>query len=90
VLLDDFAPQSGESFLLFDAETLAGVFAEIDFTAAALGEGLMWDTSALATTGILAVSTVPEPSATLLVLLGLAFALFFQRRSRSAGFSGGI
>jgi len=83
VLLDDFAPQSGESFLLFDAETLAGVFAEIDFTAAALGEGLLWDTSALATTGVLTVSTVPEPSAALLISLGLAFALFHQRRRRA-------
>jgi autotransporter-associated beta strand protein len=61
-LLDDFVPQIGQSYFLFDAGTLEGAFASFDFTLAPLQSGLFWDTSNLESMGTLAVSAVPEPS----------------------------
>ncbi len=84
LLLSGFAPSSGDAFDLFDfnPSSIAGTFATLDLPA--LAPGLTWDTSALHTTGVLAVTgtAIPEPAAcaTLSALAGLAFAATRRRR----------
>jgi hypothetical protein len=77
-LINGFHPTAGDRFDLFDfapgSET--GGFSSLDLPA--LPAGLSWDTSALATSGVLSV--VPEPGASFLVVLGLG--LLFTRRFR--------
>ncbi len=54
VVLDPgYAPQSGDSFDLFDADALSGAFESALLPA--LDHGLRWETAALATDGVLAV-----------------------------------
>lgn len=78
ILIDSFNPQVGQSLDLFDWNSLAGGFTNFDFSLAALDNGLMWDTSALYSTGTLTVAAVPEPSSLLLVVIGSVLA--FTRR----------
>jgi hypothetical protein len=53
-LLNGFAPQSGQSFDLFDAGSLAGAFSAVNLPT--LTGGLTWNTSLLATAGIISVN----------------------------------
>ena len=55
-LLGGFAPQLGHSFDLFDAASTAGAFSLINLPS--LTAGLGWNTSLLATTGVISVSSV--------------------------------
>lgn len=78
MLIDGFVPLEGASFQVFNGISPgfdAGGFA---FTTN-LGGGLQWDTSALASSGI--VSVIPEPGTAVLVALGVG-ALAFRRKKR--------
>lgn len=89
VLAGGYSPQPGESFRLLDWGSLTGIQAAIgldraglfDFSAAPLADGLwFWDTSAVASIGLISVGIVPEPNRAL--LLGLALILLLVRRRR--------
>jgi T5SS/PEP-CTERM-associated repeat protein len=69
-LLDDFTPRYGDTFDLLDFAALAGRFDTVNLPA--LKAGLLWDTSALYSTGTIAA--VPEPAGWLLVCVGVAAA----------------
>ena len=73
--------QEGDMFRLFDwtgVTTRTGTFTE-DFSAITLSPGLNIDTSNLYTLGTISVVAIPEPSRTLLLLLG-GFSLLSRRR----------
>ena len=55
-LLGGFAPQLGHSFDLFDAASTTGTFSLLNLPS--LTAGLGWNTSLLATTGVISVSSV--------------------------------
>ena len=77
---EGFTPVSGESFTLFNGATPgfdSGSFA----LSSNLPDGLAWDTSALATTGV--VTVVPEPSTWALLISALLFTWGWVRRSGS-------
>ncbi|WP_397383291.1 autotransporter-associated beta strand repeat-containing protein, partial [Prosthecobacter sp.] len=91
-LLNNSATLSaGSIFKLLDwtavgtADSLAGsgtfTLADLDLSDVALGSGLSWDTSAFTTYGVLVV--VPEPSRTLLLMLGLCSFAVRRRRKVS-------
>ncbi len=89
VLLDGFMPSEGDLFPLLSFGSLTGTFG-FDFSQAALGPGLEWDTSNLLTSGALGVaqmpgadSAVPEPGSA--TLLGLAAGAAWLRRRRMNG-----
>ena len=67
-----FAPELGDSFDLFDFNSAAGQFASIQ------SGDILFDTSALLTTGVLTVAAVPEPSSLGLLILGSG--LLWRRR----------
>ena len=75
-LTTGYAAALNDTVTLFTAGTFAGSFSSI--TGTDLGGGLLWDTSALSTTG--AITVVPEPATWALVGLGLGATLFFRRR----------
>ena len=77
---DGFAPQAGQSFDLFDWGSAEGQFSAIDFSAAPLTNGLVWNTSKLYIDGTLAVTAVPEPHAYAMLLAGLGLMGFATRR----------
>jgi pectate lyase len=66
-LIDGFAPAAGDQFDLFDFATANG-----DFTLVlpVLADGLVWDSSKLLSTGVLAVA-VPEPATLALLVFGV-------------------
>ena len=72
-----FTPGMGQSFDLFDG-IWDGTFASVDLPT--LSDGLRWDASALYTTGVVRVQSVPEPSA--LAALGLGGLVMLRRRRR--------
>lgn len=75
--------QSGDVFRLFDwtgVDTLTGTWTTIDATALNLGETLTVDTTNLYTAGTVAIVTVPEPTAAVLVAFGLAATTLRRRR----------
>ncbi len=63
-LLDGFEPRYGDAFDLFDYGALSGRFDTLDLPM--LGAGLIWDTSALYSTG--AIIAVPEPAGWILLV----------------------
>jgi hypothetical protein len=78
-LIDGFTPLYGASFTIFDGSTPG--FDNGSFTLATnLGDGLYWDTSFLATAGI--VTVVPEPSTGVLLSLGALGAALASRKRR--------
>lgn len=79
-LLDDFAPELGDAFDLFDFTGVEGEFADVILPE--LDGGLMWDDSAFYSTGTLSVA-VPEPGS--LALLGLSGLALLRRRSNRRG-----
>ena len=85
--------QSGDVFNLLDwsgvmsgSFSTGGAFSEGgahgDFDLPTLSSGLVWDTSAFTTAGVLVVVLVPEPGLTHLLLIGVA-ALGMRRRRSS-------
>jgi len=75
ITLENYAPAEGDQFDLFDfGGALSGTFT-LDLPA--LDNGLSWDTSMLYSHGL--VSVVPEPGATVLMVLG-GLALCRRRR----------
>jgi hypothetical protein len=84
VALPGLSFREGQRFDLFDWGRLAGQFAQLDFSAAALPQGLRWDSSQLYVDGSLAVAAVPEPSAWLLMLAGLLAVSRTAARRRRA------
>lgn len=77
LLVDGYVPLAGNSFLLFNGPT-PGYDAGSFTITTNLGDGLSWDTSVLASTGV--VSVVPEPSTAALILLGAVASLARRRR----------
>ncbi len=70
----------GDTVQLFDATSFQGSFDTI--TGTALGGGLSWDITNLATTG--SITVIPEPSSLALILLSLGAVRFFRRRKSTA------
>jgi Tol biopolymer transport system component len=54
---DSFAPQAGDTFQILEAQTFTGQFASL--TLPTLADGLFWNSSALSSTGELAVTSRP-------------------------------
>jgi len=79
-LLGGFSPIAGNSFDLFDFNSLTGTFDNVLLPT--LGSGLAWNTSALYSTGAISVSAaaVPEPSTFTAIGLGLGFVAWRRRR----------
>lgn len=90
LLLSGFMPVGGNSFDLFDFNSVTGSFDSILLPS--LTAGLNWDTSSLYTTGTIAVSgtaAVPEPSTFAITGLGLGFIAWRRRkRNRPGSLSG--
>ncbi len=76
----------GHSFDLLDWSALSGAGMSglraslLDLSAAVLDPTLSWDTSLFASTGVITVVLVPEPSRLILVLAGLLGAAWRRRR----------
>lgn len=77
----DFLPQFGQTFDLFNwggFADFAGV--RFDFSAALLPDGLAWDTSAFASSGIISIGVTPIPNPSVAVMLGLGLIGACRRR----------
>ena len=83
-LIDGFLPKLGDSFDILDWGTLSGTFSTLQLPA--LGNNLAWDSSQLYTTGVISVTTVPEPATAVLFAMGtpvlLAAASMCRRKPR--------
>jgi hypothetical protein len=79
-LLNNYVPVAGSHFDVLDFATFTGAFDGYDLPT--LPAGLAWDTSAVPTTGMIAV--VPEPSPGVLIAAGAAAAMLVGRRRRPA------
>ncbi|MCA9085973.1 MAG: PEP-CTERM sorting domain-containing protein, partial [Planctomycetaceae bacterium] len=80
-LLGGFTPMAGNSFDLFDFNSLTGMFDNVFLPT--LGSGLSWNTSSLYTTGVLSVNNaaaVPEPSTFGLLAIGSLSCIVLRRR----------
>lgn len=80
-LLGGFMPMAGNSFDLFDFNSLTGMFDNVFLPT--LGSGLSWNTSSLYTTGVLSVNNtaaVPEPSTFGLLAIGSLSCIVLRRR----------
>lgn len=85
-LIDDFSPQAGDVFDLFDWGTLSGEFLAVNLAAAGLEPGLLWDLGNLYTNGSLSViaAPVPVPGAIWLMVSALAGVLVLRARAWDA------
>ncbi len=82
-LFGDYQPTVGDRFDLVDAgEILVG--ADAGFVLPTLNAGLVWDTSAFATSGSLTVAAIPEPGTLALLALGGTWLLARRLRSRAS------
>lgn len=77
MLIDGYVPLFGSSFVIFNGATPGFEAGEFTLTTN-LGGGLSWDTTDLASDGI--VRVVPEPSTWILLGSGLLWILAFRRR----------
>jgi hypothetical protein len=77
-LLDDFAPRYGDTFDLLDFGALAGRFDTIELPV--LGGGLVWNTAALYSAGM--ITAVPEPAGWSLLVVAFSVAFATSRRAR--------
>jgi len=77
-----FTGAAGESFQLFEVASSSGQFASVNTSGAQLAPGLVWDTSELASEGILSIEAapVPLPDSVWLLLSGLGGLLLVRRR----------
>jgi fibronectin-binding autotransporter adhesin len=80
----NFTGAAGESFRLFQAVSESGQFSSVDTSGAPLAAGLEWDTSQLASQGVLSIeaSPVPLPPALAMMVGGLGLLGFAARRRR--------
>lgn len=71
-----------DQWRLFDwtglAEPVSGGFSSYDLPS--LPDGLLWDTSAIFTTGVLSIVVVPEPSRAIFMIFGTSLLLIRRRR----------
>jgi hypothetical protein len=85
--LNGFTASAGQTFDLFDFTSATGTFSSINFTNAALGTGLVWDTSNLYANGTISVASVtavPEPESYALMMLGLSVIAMVRRQKKQA------
>jgi autotransporter-associated beta strand protein len=75
-----FTPTAPQSFDILDAGSASGTFASVVLPG--LGSGLGWDTSALYTTGVIAIVPVPEPAGVAAACAAVAAAALAVRRRR--------
>lgn len=75
----DWTTILGGSFSTPGFTTTGGAYGDLDLPT--LSGGLLWDLSAFASHGLIAVSGVPEPSRALLLVTGLLGLLLRRRRS---------
>ena len=81
-LIGGFSPTLGDSFDILDWGTLSGTFSTLQLPA--LGNNLAWNTSQLYTSGVISVTTVPEPAAAVLfAMLAPALLAVSMRRHNS-------
>jgi hypothetical protein len=79
-LLSGYTPTAGDSFDLLDwGTTLSGT---PTWSLPTLGDGLSWDTSAFATSGMISIMQVPEPGSLSLLALGLVGLAVYAWRKR--------
>ena len=69
---------AGQTYDLFDWNFLTGSFSSIALPT--LASGLVWNTSALYTAGVISVAAVPEPGTWMMLLAGLGLLGFAARR----------
>jgi hypothetical protein len=85
-LVDGFAPAGGQSFQLFRYTGSAPQGQFDGFDLPMLAAELMWDTSAIYSSGVLSVTAVPEPESWALMVAGMAaMGSWMQRRRSRAG-----
>jgi len=84
ILINGFSPVSGASFNLFEAASFTGSFTSVALPT--LPGGLAWNTTALASTGVISVtgSAIPEPAtyAAWAGAVALGLAVWWRRRRR--------
>ena len=71
-LADDYVPVVGDSFDLFDADSVSGKFSDISLPELSISS-MSWDTSSLYLDGVITV--VPEPCTIMLVAAGAMVAI---------------
>jgi hypothetical protein len=81
-LINGFTPTLGDSFDILDWGTLSGTFSTLQLPA--LGNNLAWDTSQLYTSGVISVTTVPEPGAAALFAMAAPVLLAGSMRRRNS------
>lgn len=81
VLINGYAPTNGAQFDLFNWNVLTGSFSGFDFSQAVLADGLQWDLGQLYLNGSIRIVSVPEPSTSLMCMLGIFVGLSLRARA---------